>query len=308
MESAVKHYTYDLMGSHFQESEIVKKICFIFAALMCMLYSAGCTNVKEMESDKKECIDNAIIRNLNMSVQEILDLSGSGIDELSSVVVFEPNVFFPYIETDSFLIICRSTDVTYTPIYITMYQEDEVEYLEMLQLNRNMNFQEIMEVMGTASVEESKEGAGNKRYMISFVSGELEYYFCSDNQDGQGFELYIGLTEYKNSILDLDETIKIEEYLETSVPELAKYKQLIERQSGGEARLIVETYFSQVQRGEKKFYPVYVGEQWDDHRVNWDWFYVSEQKDEILWYNLVEDEFYTLEEWRNSEEYRTAVW
>lgn len=76
-----------------------------------------------------------------------------------------------------------------------MYQDDELKYLEMLQLNPSMSFQDIMDVMGTVSVEESKEKAGYKRYMISFISGELEYYFCSDNQDGQCFELYIGLAE-----------------------------------------------------------------------------------------------------------------
>lgn len=98
---------------------------------------------------------------------------------------------------------------------------------------------------------------------------------------------------------------QIEEYLETSVPELMNYKHFIEKQSSGKAHLIVETDFSLLKIGEKKFYSVYIGEQWDDHRVNWEWFYVSEQMDEILWYNLVNDEFYSLEEWRNSKEYRT---
>lgn len=97
---------------------------------------------------------------------------------------------------------------------------------------------------------------------------------------------------------------QIEEYLETSVPELIDYKQFIEKQSSGKAYLIVETDFSLLNIGEKKFYPVYIGEQWDDHRVNWEWFYISEQMDEILWYDLVDDEYYSLEEWRNSKGYR----
>lgn len=109
-----------------------------------------------------------------------------------------------------------------------------------------------------------------------------------------------------NDTFNINETIKIEEYLVTSVPELANYKRFIEQQSNGESHLIVETKFSLLKIGETKFYPVYVGEQWDDHRVNWEWFYVSEQMDEILWYNLVDDEFYSLEEWRNSKQYRTV--
>lgn len=108
-----------------------------------------------------------------------------------------------------------------------------------------------------------------------------------------------------NNIFDLDETIKIEEYIETSIPELIDYKKFVEEQSSGEAHLIVEIDFLLLKIGEEKFYPVYVGEQWEDHRVNWERFYVSEQMDEILWYNLVDDEFYSLEEWRNSKEYRT---
>lgn len=173
----------------------MKRIFLIAAVLMCMFYNAGCTNVnsKEMEVDEKECIDGEIIKYLNMSVQEILDLTNAEIDPLSSGVVFEPNVLFPYIVTDSFLVICRSMDTTYTPIYVLLYQDDEEKYLEMLQLSSDMNFQEIMEVMGTTSVEESKGSGGYKRYMISIVSGELEYYFCSDDQDGQRFDLYIGL-------------------------------------------------------------------------------------------------------------------
>lgn len=115
-----------------------------------------------------------------------------------------------------------------------------------------------------------------------------------------------GVKQEINSTFDLDETIKIEEYLETSVSELADYKQFIENQSSGEAHLLVETSSSLRQIGEKKYYPVYVGEQWSDHRVNWEWFYVSEQMNEILWYNLVDDEFCSLEEWRNSTEYRAV--
>ena len=103
-----------------------------------------------------------------------------------------------------------------------------------------------------------------------------------------------------------EDTIKIEKYLETSVWELANYELFIEKHSSGEAHLLVETSFSMLKIGEKNFYPVYVGEQWNDHRVNWEWFYVSEQLDEILWYNLGDGGFYSLEEWRTSKEYRTV--
>lgn len=61
-----------------------------------------------------------------------------------------------------------------------------------------------------------------------------------------------GVQQDENSTFDLDETIKIEEYLETSVSELADYKQFIENQSSGEAHLLVETSSSLRQIGEKK--------------------------------------------------------
>lgn len=175
----------------------MKRIFLTVVVFICILHNTGCTNVnrKEMEFNEKEYIDGEIIKYLNMSIQEILDLTNKGIDELSSVVVFEPNVFFTYIETDSYLVVCRNSDITYAPIYVSLYQSNNEKYLRMLQLNCSMSFQEIMGVMGTATVEESTERVGDKRYMISFESGELKYYFCSDSQDGQGFELYIGLAE-----------------------------------------------------------------------------------------------------------------
>lgn len=181
----------------------MKRIFLIVAVLMCMLCNAGCTdeNRKEPAFDDRECIDGEIIRYLKMPVQEILDMTDAGIAEESSLTVFEPNVFFPCIEMEPFLIVCRSSDTTYTPIYATLYQNYADSYLEMLQLNSDMSFQDIMEVMGTVAVEESKERADHRNYMISFTNGELEYYFCSDNQDGRGFELYIGLARLSQDAL-----------------------------------------------------------------------------------------------------------
>ena len=53
-----------------------------------------------------------------------------------------------------------------------------------------------------------------------------------------------------------------------------------------------------------RYYFVYVGEQWEDHRVNWDWFLVSENMDEVLWYDIREEKYLTLDEWRASDSYR----
>lgn len=58
-----------------------------------------------------------------------------------------------------------------------------------------------------------------------------------------------------------------------------------------------------------KYYLIYVGEEWEDHRVNWAWFYISESFDEVLWYDIVagKDSEYPvlyLDEWRKSDFYR----
>lgn len=52
------------------------------------------------------------------------------------------------------------------------------------------------------------------------------------------------------------------------------------------------------------YYKIYVGEKWEDHTANWYWFYVSEEIDEILWCDIVENEAYSLEEWRGSSGYK----
>jgi len=52
-----------------------------------------------------------------------------------------------------------------------------------------------------------------------------------------------------------------------------------------------------------QYYAIYVGEQWEDHRVNWAWFHVNENFTEVLWENLAGCDFLTLDEWRNSPQY-----
>jgi len=104
----------------------------------------------------------------------------------------------------------------------------------------------------------------------------------------------------------------IENYLIQSVPELLEYEKYISENSDGNAHLIIQVFhevenvFMNDSKNEclGKFYFVYVGEQWDDHRVNWDWFYVREDLNDIFWYNLLEDKVFSLKEWRDSSYYR----
>lgn len=57
-----------------------------------------------------------------------------------------------------------------------------------------------------------------------------------------------------------------------------------------------------------KYYYVIVAEQWEDHRPAWAHFYVSEDFDEVLWYDYIarlDNEYPVLylDEWRNSDYY-----
>lgn len=99
---------------------------------------------------------------------------------------------------------------------------------------------------------------------------------------------------------------KIEEYLLEEVSELNDYKAYISEKSNYEAAMIIDVVLKQqkIKDFSEIYYAVYVGEQWETYQVNWDWFYVSEDLDHIFWYSLAEDEFLTLDEWRNSGYYR----
>lgn len=87
------------------------------------------------------------------------------------------------------------------------------------------------------------------------------------------------------------------------LPELDQIAAFIGRQSGGRAGLIVEvsTLIEQYQ-SEEMYYPVYVGEEWDDgHRAGWYRFYFCETSGEIL-----ADSFYRstdLLSWRAENSY-----
>lgn len=105
---------------------------------------------------------------------------------------------------------------------------------------------------------------------------------------------------------------EIEEYLKKQVPELEKYAAWIQEQSQGKADIVINVMFykEQISKGESNdgYYFVYVGEQWQDHRVNWDWFCVNENMNEILWYDLADGEGYlALDAWRASDGYRDWI-
>lgn len=105
---------------------------------------------------------------------------------------------------------------------------------------------------------------------------------------------------------NISAAINVEEFLLSEVPEMKEYDIYISEKSDNEACLLVEAVLEprKIEGFSETYYAVYVGEQWETHAVNWDWFYVSSDLENILWYLLPEDFFMTLDEWRNSTYYR----
>ena len=119
--------------------------------------------------------------------------------------------------------------------------------------------------------------------------------------------------EADRSDFDLDKYMEIADFVWDNIPELKNYAEYVEEKSEGHAVFVVdpnyelkELYVDNEFRGN--YYYVYTGEVWEEHRVNWDWFLVSEDFDEILWWDIVEIEYLTLDEWRQSPSYRELEW
>ena len=137
---------------------------------------------------------------------------------------------------------------------------------------------------------------------------EPELSFESDISGNQDTIQETGSTE--EEIFDWYEA---ERYLEQEVPELAVYDHFINVQSEGKAYLVVDTdiradeLYGNNQEFLGNYYTIYVGEKWEDHMANWYWFHVREDLKEILWCEIVECEYYSLEEWRDSLEYKEQM-
>lgn len=101
----------------------------------------------------------------------------------------------------------------------------------------------------------------------------------------------------------------IEKVLFEKVPELYAYRDYIREKSKGQAELCIQIceaveIADDSLLNEGKYYPIYVGESWKTHNVNWDWFYISQDLEKIYWFDIVEGVFYSLDEWRLNDRYR----
>ena len=130
---------------------------------------------------------------------------------------------------------------------------------------------------------------------------------CLDNAYKQAIVADIPVPRVTPEVMDM-----VLDYLgECLDNELRAYSDWIQLHSNGEAELYLEVS-SGIAEGTRdyytgNFYSVYVGEKWYDRTANWDWFYVGENLDIILWENIVTGELLTLDEWRESPRYRSYM-
>lgn len=131
---------------------------------------------------------------LNMTVSEIEKVTGNTINEEESISVFtfEDVNKGLYLDHSSFYFLCKGAEKEEKPIAIAFYGKYHEEYLNMIGLSRNMNFQEIMDLWGEAEIEESKK-VDEYHYRIKYERNGLLYSFVSEDIEGHSFKTYIEL-------------------------------------------------------------------------------------------------------------------
>lgn len=175
-----------------------------------------------------------------------------------------------------------------------------LQTLGVQEMKRKKEYEKILNLLLVILLVISGCGQG-----VSFVQNN--YIEIKDNYESESF-----LQKEEKTEED-----KIVTYLEEQVPEISKYAEYIAKESNEEASITIRTNTIEndlYKDGEGsaylgKYYGVYVGEQWPDHSVMWDQFYVSINYDKIYWQDTIrskgsEFDMYTLDEWRNSQYYR----
>lgn len=94
-------------------------------------------------------------------------------------------------------------------------------------------------------------------------------------------------------------------YVMSKVPEIEKWGQEIKQSSNGKSKLVVyienEPNNSATDKYQKDYYTLYVGESQPDHTVNICRFLIHKDTKEIVVYDVVNDKYITLQEWRQTQ-------
>lgn len=113
--------------------------------------------------------------------------------------------------------------------------------------------------------------------------------------------------EFVESSDNIAKSVKAEAFLRQEVMELEELEKYIFQKSNEKAFMIIESDVTlhkvNFEGSDDEYFLIYVGEQYDDHEVNWFWFYVSLELDKVLNYDIVEGEVLSLSDWRESSSY-----
>jgi hypothetical protein len=159
------------------------------------------TEGREMKKAQTDTLAFADIEAfLRMPVKEIISSTEMGIYNEGTLVIFEPSIFYPciFLENSLFFIVCRSHDEEQKPLYVAPYYDSINDFIEMLNINIGMTFQDIADILGNAEIQVSKPSTDEAQfirsnYKMEYEINGLNYTFCSSNKDGSLFELYISL-------------------------------------------------------------------------------------------------------------------
>lgn len=139
-----------------------------------------------------------------------------------------------------------------------------------------------------------------KEYAIEIMS--LEYAFT-------------GNVQFVYEQNDLPKYLQAEMLVRDEIWEIGDWSAWVTKKTNGEAYMVWEAISDSPQEIYKHenpqepvyYYLIFVGEKWEDRAPKWEWFCVSENLDEILWYDFAEGEAYPLEKWRASDRYQEKM-
>lgn len=129
---------------------------------------------------------------LDMTIGEIEKLTGKTVLQNSFKIVFSFVGYFStiYLEPSSFYFLCAGYDTSEKPFYLAFYYEYLEEYLSTINMSRDMDFKDIMNLWGRTEIEEISRFE-EYHYCISYRRNGLVYDFVADNKEGKWFDLFI---------------------------------------------------------------------------------------------------------------------
>ena len=151
-----------------------------------------------LENTELKTINSELIKYLDITNREIAKLTGKEIDNYADTFVFKTKELLPCIRpTDlPFYFVCGDWLYDEPPRYLAFYEEAEREYMEMLGINKDMGFEEIIAAIGIEPVLRESTGTvddfDRERYKIEMERDGLRYIFCSDYEEGYDFSMFVG--------------------------------------------------------------------------------------------------------------------